>query len=61
MVVYMERMPFRGLDRLEKWACVNPMKFNRAKCKALHMGWGNHKHGYGLGNERIENNPGRST
>ncbi|KAK4826078.1 hypothetical protein QYF61_005037 [Mycteria americana] len=34
----------RDLDRLERGAGVNLMKFNKAKCKVLHVGRGNHKY-----------------
>ncbi|PKU41194.1 rna-directed dna polymerase from mobile element jockey- hypothetical protein [Limosa lapponica baueri] len=47
----------RNVDRLERWACANLMKFNKAKCKVLHMGQENPKHKDRLGGEWIESSP----
>ncbi|PKU41181.1 hypothetical protein llap_8521 [Limosa lapponica baueri] len=48
----------KDLDRLERWACAKLMKFTQAKCKVLHVGWGNPMHKYRLGGEWIESSPG---
>ncbi|GAB0181934.1 hypothetical protein GRJ2_000658700 [Grus japonensis] len=47
----------RDLDRLERWACANRVKFGKAKCKVLHVGRHNPKHNCRLGGEWIENSP----
>ncbi|GAB0209112.1 mitochondrial enolase superfamily member 1 [Grus japonensis] len=47
----------RDLGRLERWARANCMKFNKAKCKVLHVGRRNPKHSYRLGEEWIKSSP----
>jgi len=47
----------RDLGRLERWDHANLMKFNKARCKVLHMGRGNPKLKYRLGRAWIESGP----
>ncbi|KAK4815513.1 hypothetical protein QYF61_003071 [Mycteria americana] len=47
----------KDIDRLGKWANVNLVKFNKARCKVLHLGWGNHQYQYRLGGEWIKSSP----
>jgi len=45
------------LNRLERRARANLMKFNKTKCKVMHLSGGNPKHRYRLGREWLESSP----
>jgi len=47
----------RDLHKLEKWGCVNLKKFNKAKCKVLHLGWSKPQYQYWLVDEGIKSSP----
>ena len=47
----------RDLAKLERWACVNLLRFNEAKYKILHLGHSNPHYQSRLGDEGIETNP----
>jgi len=49
----------RNLDRLEEWAHVNLMRFNKAKCKALHVGRGKPRYQCRLEDEWIQSGPAK--
>lgn len=49
----------RDLDRLEHWAVINGIKFNKPKCWILLLGQSKTGHEYKLGEERPESSPAK--
>ena len=47
----------RDLDQHKRWARVNIMRFNTAKCKVLHLSRRNPRHLYGLEGAVLESSP----
>ena len=43
----------RDSDRLKQWAQMNLMRYNKSKCKLLHLGHGNPHYPYKLRDKRI--------
>ena len=51
------RDAIQKVDRLERWAHANLMKFSKTKYKILHLGQGYTKHRDRLGREWLESSP----
>uniref|UniRef100_A0A493TRX7 Reverse transcriptase domain-containing protein n=1 Tax=Anas platyrhynchos platyrhynchos TaxID=8840 RepID=A0A493TRX7_ANAPP len=46
----------RDLDWLERWVGRKQMRFNKSKCRVLHLGRNNHMYQYTLGDDLLEGN-----
>ena len=44
----------QNLDRLKSWAGRNLMRFNKSKCRFLHLGRNNCMHPYRLGDDLLK-------
>ncbi|KAL2311437.1 hypothetical protein Nmel_003142 [Mimus melanotis] len=47
----------KNLDKTDKWANGNLMRFNKTKRKVLHSGWDNPWYQHSLRHEQIESSP----
>jgi len=44
----------QDLDKLQSWATINQMKFNKSMCRVLHLARNNHKYQYRLRYDLLE-------